>query len=302
MTDTSEKDKLTNKLLRQIRLTLSRLTPYERKSLIGYLNDPRTDFNSYIIADPVSKHIIIANKESLSVTELKTDIDKINDILKSILQTLRNIDNRDDNVFGRFLFADERKDLPLRQLDPNTREESAFFHSLHNHYAGKQPLSNEYRKLLRKLIRQGAYTKMLMPRPGDVYRGLTLSIKKFNSAFDIKAQEKLGGSIHLKKMIRVSRYGSWSYDPDVAIEFATNSKTFSSFDSYVLVLLRANTDENKGKFAINYENFLKKLKPGVFPYLHEKEVIQIGDVKIDAMTWKTHIPDTHFFEKMKKHL
>lgn len=228
-------------------------------------------------------------KSKSSVDSTMKDIDECVDNL--IKKTRAMLDKAPENrpgdpdpIFGRFLFAPERKgEVPY---ETNTQAEFDAFLGLKDHIKINEPMPQDVALDLMGVLDDGSYSEILHePKEEYVFRGISMNEEGLRNMIRLPPGEELkeSGSAVINRMLKGSSRGegssSWSTNLASALEFseAGYSRPFS-------VVLVAKRSENPNSF-LEGPNGLYKVK-AFSSFTHEKESIALGSIRIYKVYWQ----------------
>ena len=196
-------------------------------------------------------------------------------------------------LYGKYLFAPKRKDVPK---EPNTPEEEELYHAF-----GKFIQANDAERLESKIpqimtvMANHDYQPIMDPGHITVYRGIsylrkTLEELKQGSQFTLHTDSEGNKYYHVIKSGilnpftgRGSRLQSWSAKPKAAAKFAYDARKSLVRCPTVFV---ANTED--GMFFGNPKTLTKTVYPA---HSSEYETISIGPVPFTELVYYEQNPD-----------
>lgn len=199
------------------------------------------------------------------------------------------------DIFGRYLFAQDRNDTPEpKEFDTEKEEEfKSALGSLYND--GYAPKLNRLANSLLTLAKQGKYTNMLIPPRGSIaYRFIATTVFTAPKILKIPMEKFIYSEKNIQNepviitkcppyKPHVGSLSSWTLEPDVSVM----RNFINTMTTTVNILLVAKTDENKfllNPFEMRDNESLYALNP---VHADEMETIGVGTIKI----WKAaYIP------------
>jgi hypothetical protein len=201
-----------------------------------------------------------------------------------------------DEVFGQYLFAPERKDTP-KPKEPNTRKEIDLKNAMNVHYHGSPSALNPWIKKLDQLKNAGKYEKVLeVPqRYQYAYRFMEVDPKILQQMLggnkkaidgqkekDGKWRSQVGGNFFAGHQSR--DHFSWTVNPAIIKKIKEDWGTLLySKGNKFFVVMRAKIHGGGNDFLLNPDILGKSEIADEYGY--QKEVISIGDIKLDQMAY-----------------
>jgi hypothetical protein len=197
-----------------------------------------------------------------------------------------------DAPFGQYAWPKERN-LPVDE--PDTKIEQEFLNVLYNAVEmASSRIPSQYIVALKQCLDNGYYTKMLKPpHANKIYRGVLVNadfIAQFDPNVDI--EQISGGNIKVNAVIKSQgSYSCWTTEKHVACDYANNVYHTGNKVFDAKAILVASVSENNGKLIDlrpfnDNKDFNKE-----FPNIEEREVLAIGDVKIERLVYINKFED-----------
>lgn len=192
-----------------------------------------------------------------------------------------------NDVFGKYLFDRDRKDIPKTEKQPETPEEEDFKKGLFQWINNQVPykIAQEFPDVY-KLAQKGKYSNLLVPENEPIYRGISFSSGNLDLFFKTTglSKEDLARNPGDERLwvfengvleTEHSPILSWTTKKEVLKNFAY------SFQEYV-VLFKTTPTKKNGKFLLNPDELNSKVKMPKL-YKKENEVISYGPVRYEKM-------------------
>ena len=213
------------------------------------------------------------------------NLNNIRDIIKEFLyEQYEDSEAPKDEVFGKYAFADQRKDVPIEK---NTTIEQDLYEKIYEFLNSSSHLEDEnVINVLKHILSKGYYNKIIhAPINKNVYRGIVVSEKYLKRFLNI---ENLSNEGYIKNSSfnynpseynSTYKFSSWSTDIYVAFNFVKSSKIIEKYD----LILTANVLDNKHKFITGPDGLYKVT--GFNTYSHENEVIGLNEIIVSEVRW-----------------
>lgn len=194
--------------------------------------------------------------------------------------------------FGRYVFADQRKDVPP---EPNTPEEDELATAFDRHFHGRPDALVPWIDEL--LDHREDYPQFFSPpqRYKKAYRTLTVPESAFADIMGRPpTEEDKDGEVHVDKGASVGAFGgrrffSWTLDPGIFYGLKKDWGSFFATDwvkrkvgqAGFVMFISARTDSNA--FLLNPLKMRRTELGGQFGY--QMEVLGVDDIKLDDVSY-----------------
>lgn len=198
------------------------------------------------------------------------------------------------DIFGKWAWPKKRvKDLPkTAQAEPNTPEEDAALSALYKYVVSNVEMPPEAAENIQAALKSRNYDDVLSaPYRSTVHRGMTVPESWLRAALKVGDDEELPERGDLQAAFTFTPWGegaasSWSYNADVAGEFATlrMKREPAGTEARYVVTLTAPADKSSKTMMTGPDGFYGVL--GLGHNDDEEEVIAFGPVKVTQIKWK----------------
>lgn len=190
-----------------------------------------------------------------------------------------------DDIFGQYLFAPERTDVPMPP-EENTEEEEKLFVAIQDMFGDKGDANlRKFSKKILELLANNKYAALLSPGDRKAYRGIKITKKELLDLIEpygeeIKYNEYVTMNLPDKlDPLKGNLLQSWTVDLDQAAKFASYDRPGGRV---VAVIFVARTDAEGN----NFFGAPKTLASVVYPeYEEEAEVISVGSIEYDGFAY-----------------
>jgi hypothetical protein len=200
-----------------------------------------------------------------------------------ILEKKNSIPEEDiDAPLNKYAFADLRKNVK----EPDNELEKEIEEKLVNHFDAGLSIDQNTANLFQHFLTNGMYRDIFRkPKESIIYRGMSVDENYIKNALNLTSKDIL------PKKGDISQNFTFTPFEDVTItSWSTNIKSASVFTKKKGIkthslILYASSSEN--------DNKLIDCKYGIYTlrwfvdYKHEKEVLGIGNIKVNRITWNS---------------
>lgn len=211
---------------------------------------------------------------------------KSGDLLREYVRSVvTEAQAEEDDPYGQYLFAPQRKDLKTKKREPNTPEEDELLKALDAHYNNEEYTLGDMAPELLDLVAQGKYSTILAPPPGPYYRVLAeLPAPALASFLGVKPKALAVGEATDGGGGTMTPGGPWSGSTGIHSWTTKPDPKWLNKDILIRKTMKAGevlavivADESGGDFLINPKG-MSKVK-GMPDYVAEQhEVVSYGPV------------------------